>query len=62
MILLLIFLAKSLTLPGASDGIKFYIGKFDSEHLLDIEMWAIACSQILFSLGPGFGTAIAMSS
>eukprot|EP00929_Paragymnodinium_shiwhaense_P089894 TRINITY_DN500_c1_g1_i2.p1 TRINITY_DN500_c1_g1~~TRINITY_DN500_c1_g1_i2.p1 ORF type:complete len:541 (+),score=49.68 TRINITY_DN500_c1_g1_i2:203-1624(+) len=61
-IMLAILLARSATLPGASDGVAFYILKFDIEKLADAELWAIACGQILFSLGPGFGTAITMSS
>lgn len=43
-------------------GIKFYIGKFEASKLGDLSVWATACSQILFSLSPGFGTAISYSS
>lgn len=61
-VLLFVVLCRALTLEGAGDGIRFYIGKFDAEVLGDLEMWAAACGQILFSLSPGFGTAITMSS
>lgn len=61
-IMLAVLLIQSLTLEGAGNGISFYIGKFDYGKLLDVELWATACSQILFSLSPGFGTAISMSS
>jgi SNF family Na+-dependent transporter len=61
-LMLAILLVRALTLEGAGDGIKFYIGKFDGEVLGDPNMWAAACGQILFSLSPGFGTAITLSS
>jgi SNF family Na+-dependent transporter len=61
-VMLVVLLLRSVTLEGAGDGIEFYIGKFDSEVLGDLDMWASACSQILFSLSPGFGAAITMSS
>jgi len=61
-VMLFVLLVRALTLDGAGDGVKFYIGKFDGEVLGDLNMWASACGQILFSLSPGFGTAITMSS
>eukprot|EP01063_Lacrimia_lanifica_P014937 TRINITY_DN2153_c0_g1_i1.p1 TRINITY_DN2153_c0_g1~~TRINITY_DN2153_c0_g1_i1.p1 ORF type:complete len:647 (+),score=228.97 TRINITY_DN2153_c0_g1_i1:91-2031(+) len=60
-----VMLIRGLTLPGAGDGIKFYIGKFDIEKLFDSNaraLWSDACSQILFSLSPGMGTAVTLSS
>lgn len=48
--------------PGAREGIDFYIGKFEWSELGDLSVWATALSQILFSLSPGFGTAITYSS
>eukprot|EP00666_Eupelagonemidae_sp_cell4sb_P002479 gene2479-20706_t len=50
------------TLDGASDGVDFYIGQFDTAQLASFEMWATACGQILFSLSPGMGTAVTLSS
>ena len=41
---------------------QYYIGKFETSKLLDLQVWASALSQCLFSLSPGFGTAITMSS
>jgi len=61
-VLLLVLLVRAAQLEGASDGINFYVGKFDASLLADAELWATACGQILFSLSPGFGTAITMSS
>mmetsp|Transcript_6387 Transcript_6387/g.11406 ORF Transcript_6387/g.11406 Transcript_6387/m.11406 type:complete len:590 (-) Transcript_6387:168-1937(-) len=61
-LMLTMLLVQSVTLEGAGSGIEFYIGKFDVNKLADIQLWATACSQILFSLSPGFGTAISLSS
>jgi len=61
-LMLIMLLVQSTTLEGAGSGIEFYMGKFDVNKLADIQLWATACSQILFSLSPGFGTAISLSS
>lgn len=61
-ILMLILVIRTPFLEGAGDGIQFYIGKFEASKLADLSVWATACSQILFSLSPGFGTAITYSS
>ena len=61
-VLLVILVVRTLFLDGAMDGIAFYIIKFEYDKLLDVRVWATACSQILFSLSPGFGTAITYSS
>ena len=61
-VLLVILVGRTVILDGAMDGIQFYIGKFEYTQLLDIRVWATACSQIMFSLSPGFGTAISFSS
>eukprot|EP01059_Diplonema_ambulator_P024700 TRINITY_DN409_c1_g1_i4.p1 TRINITY_DN409_c1_g1~~TRINITY_DN409_c1_g1_i4.p1 ORF type:complete len:613 (+),score=182.78 TRINITY_DN409_c1_g1_i4:1234-3072(+) len=61
-VLLTIVVIRALFLPGMEKGLEFYLGKFESDNLLKGEMWAAACGQILFSLSPGMGTAITMSS
>lgn len=61
-VLVAILVARAVFLDGAADGIEFYIGKFEASKLTDFTVWATACSQILFSLSPGFGTAITYSS
>ena len=61
-VLLVILVVRTLFLDGAMDGIAFYIVKFEYDKLLDVRVWATACSQILFSLSPGFGTALTYSS
>jgi len=61
-VLLVVMLVRTSQLKGAGDGIAFYLGKFDASMLLNAKMWAAACGQILFSLSPGCGTAITLSS
>lgn len=61
-VLMIILVIRTPFLKGAGDGIEFYIGKFEGSKLGDLTVWATACSQILFSLSPGFGTAITYSS
>lgn len=51
------FLIKGLTLSGASDGIKAYIGEWDMDVLTDRpDVWSTAVSQIFFSLSVTMGT------
>jgi len=58
---LVILLIRSASLPGSSDGIWFFLTpKFG--RLLETKVWTDAASQVLFSLGPGFGTLLALSS
>ena len=59
---MIVLIIVSVQQPGAGEGIKFYIGKFDISELGKLEVWATALGQILFSLSPGFGTAITYSS
>ena len=61
-ILMIVLVIVSTQQPGALEGIQFYIGKFDWSELGYARVWATALSQILFSLSPGFGTAITYSS
>ena len=61
-LLMIILFFRTIILPGAANGIAFYIGKFDWSELASGELWATACGQIIFSLSPGCGTAIALSS
>ena len=60
--LIVVLFIRGITLDGASDGIEFYIGKFEWSKLGKIDVWADAAGQILFSLSPGMGTAITLSS
>ncbi|BES95894.1 transporter [Nesidiocoris tenuis] len=60
-VVLFILLIRGVTLPGASEGIKYYL--LPQWHkLATAKVWIDAASQIFFSLGPGFGTLLALSS
>jgi len=56
-----ILFIKSVTLPGAADGLKFYLQP-DFARLADPLVWMSAAGQIFYSLGLGFGGVIAFSS
>ncbi|XP_075679164.1 sodium-dependent serotonin transporter-like isoform X2 [Dermatophagoides pteronyssinus] len=56
-----VLLIRGTTLDGAADGIRFYLSpKWD--RLYSINVWIDAATQIFFSLGPGFGTLMALAS
>ncbi|ESN90320.1 hypothetical protein HELRODRAFT_71249, partial [Helobdella robusta] len=59
-IFLTILLIRGCMLPGALDGIIFFL-KPDFKKLMDPKVWAEACLQIFYSLGPTWGGLIAMS-
>jgi len=62
-VLLFVFLGKALTLEGASDGVKAYIGIWDMSVLTTKpEVWSTATSQIFFSIGLTFGILTAFGS
>jgi SNF family Na+-dependent transporter len=60
--LMVILVLRSVVLEGAGQGLAFYLGKFEYHKLKELKTWAAACSQIVFSLSPGFGTALTYSS
>lgn len=47
--------------PIAGEGIRYYLTP-EWEKLKNTRVWIDAASQIFFSLGPGFGTLLALSS
>jgi hypothetical protein len=61
-VVMFILLIRGLTLEGSSIGLKFYLSVDDWGSLLEMKVWVDAATQIFFSLGPGFGTIIALSS
>lgn len=58
-VLLLLFLIRGLTLDGAGDGIKAYVGEWSMDVLTDRpDVWSTAVSQIFFSLSVTMGVSI----
>ena len=60
-ILVIILLAKALTLPNALEGIKFYL-KPDFIKVINPKTWIYACGQALFSLSAGYGILMTYGS
>nr|KAG5712675.1 hypothetical protein BaRGS_029730 [Batillaria attramentaria] len=60
-VLLTVFLIRGAMLPGAADGILFYI-RPDFSRLASFSVWIEACLQVFYSLGPAWGGLITMAS
>lgn len=60
-ILLVALLVRGVTLPGAMDGIIYYL-KPDFNSLLNWKVWSEAIGQVFFSLSLAFGIMITYSS
>ncbi|KAH8271016.1 hypothetical protein KR018_000172 [Drosophila ironensis] len=60
-ILLFILFIRGVTLPGAWNGIKYFIYPRWNQ-LLDLRVWADASIQMFFGLGPGWGGLVNMAS
>lgn len=60
-LLLIVFVVRGMTLPGAMDGLAYYLTPTFSK-LLDPQVWLSAYTQIFFSLSVGFGIMVAYSS
>ncbi|KAK6182350.1 hypothetical protein SNE40_010059 [Patella caerulea] len=60
-IIITIILIRAVTLPGAIDGIKFYIIP-DFTKLANPQVWSQALVQMFFSMGMGWGAFITMAS
>ena len=54
-------LIRGITLEGSYEGIMYYLSP-QWNKLYEISVWIDAATQIFFSLGPGFGTLLALSS
>lgn len=60
---LFVLLIRAVTLDGARDGVKAYIGEWDTKVLRDEPaVWSQAVSQVFFSLSITFGVMTAYSS
>ena len=60
-ILMVILFIRGITLPGAIEGIKYYLTP-DFSKLLEPNIWLAAFGQVFFSIGLGWGILIAYSS
>uniref|UniRef100_A0A7N8WHX5 Transporter n=1 Tax=Mastacembelus armatus TaxID=205130 RepID=A0A7N8WHX5_9TELE len=60
-VILIALLVNNTQLPGALNGITFFIVP-EWDKLLSVEVWVNAAAQIFNSIGIGFGSLLAMSS
>jgi len=60
-LLLIMFLIRGVTLPGAFAGLSYYLTP-NFSALGNLEVWAAAYTQVFFSLSVGFGVMIAYAS
>ncbi|XP_037070121.1 sodium- and chloride-dependent glycine transporter 1-like [Pollicipes pollicipes] len=60
-LVLLILMVRGVTLPGAMNGIKFYLSP-KWELLKTFKVWGDAATQIFYSVGPAWGGILTMAS
>lgn len=54
-VIMIIILGRSVSLPNARDGILLYVGEWHGGKLASGKIWQAAAGQIFFSIGVGFG-------
>ena len=54
-IMTIVLIGRSVSLPNASEGIKLYFASWNGEQLARGQIWQTACGQVFFSTGVGFG-------
>ncbi|XP_059173432.1 sodium-dependent dopamine transporter-like [Physella acuta] len=60
-VVLFILMIRGATLPGAAQGIEYYLTP-NFTRLASSQVWVDAANQVFFSLGPGFGVLLAFAS
>ena len=60
-LLLLVLAGRAVTLPGAAEGLAYYL-RPDPSRLLDLSLYRAALGQAFFSLSLGMGTMITYGS
>lgn len=60
-VILIVFVIRGVTLPGALEGLRFYLTP-NFSSLLNYRVWLHAYSQVFFSLTIGFGVQITYAS
>jgi NSS family neurotransmitter:Na+ symporter len=60
-IILIVLVIRGVTLPGASEGLKFYLTP-NFKALLNLKVWLAAYTQVFFSLTIAFGVQITYAS
>ncbi|OAX83045.1 hypothetical protein ACJ72_02591 [Emergomyces africanus] len=61
-VIIFVLLGRGVSLPNAVEGVKMYMGHWDSEKLASGQIWQAAAGQIFFSTGVGFGYFTAFAS
>ncbi|XP_054669321.1 sodium-dependent proline transporter-like isoform X2 [Grus americana] len=60
-LIILILIIRGATLDGSLDGIRFYLSS-DWSRLQSAQVWSDVASQVIYSLGIGFGGLFSMAS
>lgn len=61
-LIVVVLIVRSATLPNAIDGIRLYVGEFNAGQLAGGQIWQDALGQVFYSTGVGFGYYTAYAS